>query len=32
MPIWAWILIVVGVLAVLFAALVVWAYPRDNSF
>ena len=32
MPVWTWILIVVGVLAAAFVVLVIWAYPRDNSF
>ena len=32
MPVWGWILLVLGVLAVAFVALVIWAYPRDNSF
>jgi hypothetical protein len=30
--VWAWIAIGVGVLAVAFVVLVIWAYPRDNSF
>jgi hypothetical protein len=32
MPVWAWIAIGLGVLAVAFFVLVIWAYPRDNSF
>jgi len=33
MPVWAWcIAIGLGVLAVAFVVLVIWAYPRDNSF
>jgi len=32
MPVWAWIAIGLGVLALGFFVLVIWAYPRDNSF
>lgn len=32
LPIWIWILIGLGVVAVGFFVVVIWAYPRDNSF
>jgi hypothetical protein len=31
-PVWGWIALGIGVLAVAFVVLVIWAYPRDNSF
>ena len=32
MPVWGWILVILGALAVVALVLVIWAYPRDNSF
>lgn len=32
MPIWGWILIGLGVVAVGVVVAVIWFYPQDNSF
>ena len=32
MPIWAWIVLVLGVLAAVVVGLAIWHYPDDNSF
>lgn len=32
MGVWAWIAIGLGAAALVFFVLVIWAYPRDNSF
>lgn len=32
MPLWAWLLVGAAILGIAFLALVIWAYPRDNSF
>jgi len=31
-PLWAWILTVLGALALVALLVAIWCYPRDNSF
>lgn len=32
MPVWLWILLILGGLALVALVVAIWAYPRDNSF
>ena len=32
LPVWAWIALGLGVVALIVFVVVIWAYPQDNSF